>query len=66
MIDECWTEKELHFVSARLAMTEVIDAKEACMIKGGGKRGEVRHFVAILSIKTNIHLPAYSYFSLNS
>ena len=36
-------------------MTEEIDAKEACMIKGGGKRGEVRHFIAILSIKTNIH-----------
>ena len=55
MIDECWTEKELHFVSARLAMTEEIDAKEACMIKGGGKIGEVRHFIAILSIKTNSH-----------
>ena len=66
MIDECWTETELHFVSARLEMTEEIDAKEACMIKGGGKREEVRHFITILSIKTDIHLPVYSYFSLNS
>ena len=58
MIDECWNEKELHFVSARLAMTEEIGAKEACMIKGGGKR-EVRHFIAILSTKTNTHYYYY-------
>ena len=42
------------FLSARWVMAEEIDTKETCMIKGGGKR-EVRHFIAILSIKTNIH-----------
>ena len=59
MIDECWTEKQLHFVSARVLMTEKIDAKEGCMIKWGEKGGELRHIIAILSIKTSIHYYYY-------
>ena len=39
MKDECWTEKGLHFVSTRVVITEEIDTKGACMIKGGGGKG---------------------------
>ena len=51
-------------VSTRVAMTEEIDVKDACMINGGGKRGEVRHIIAILTFKTNIHYYYHNYYSI--